>query len=101
MIAGNSTGMDGLVGRNMVVMCNLKERTFFGVASSVMLLFSTDESDKVGYALILFINYDVLVVRFINILRMFTICIFMHLLRVVKFVVYYKMATPFYVLFDL
>lgn len=64
MIAGNSSGMDGLIGRNMVVLCNLKERAFFGVASSVMLLFSTDETDKVNTHTYYLINHRASVVSY-------------------------------------
>lgn len=48
LIAGNMTGMNSIVGRNVVVLCNLKERAFLGITSGAMLLFSTDESVEVS-----------------------------------------------------
>jgi tRNA-binding EMAP/Myf-like protein len=48
LIAGNMTGMNSIVGKHVVVLCNLKERAFLGITSGAMLLFSTDESSEVS-----------------------------------------------------
>ena len=45
--AGEDSGMDSIIGKNVILLCNVKPRTFFGVESSVMVLFSTDESTEV------------------------------------------------------
>ena len=43
-MTGNITGTDSIVGTKVVALCNIKERSFLGVTSSIMVLFSTNQT---------------------------------------------------------
>lgn len=44
LVTGNITGTDSIVGTKVVALCNIKERSFLGVTSSIMVLFSTNQT---------------------------------------------------------
>ena len=52
LIAGEETGMRSLIGKSVIALCNLKSRTFLGVESSAMLLFSTNNNNEVTFLLL-------------------------------------------------
>ena len=39
--------MKSMIGRNVIALCNLKSRSFLGVESTAMLLFSTNDDNQV------------------------------------------------------